>query len=231
MVNAQFLGHSCWRLSDGTHTLLIDPWLSENPRAAVRAEEIEAADAILVSHAHFDHLGDTIPIAKRTGATVISTFELVTHCQENGVENGHGMNLGGGHDFPWGRVKLTQAFHTSSCGSGTDFKAMGEPCGFLLRFGGLTIYHSGDTALFGDLALIGRLNAIDLALLPIGDNFTMGPEDALEAVRLLQPKRVVPMHFNTFPVIEVDAPAWAEQVNALGIECHVLQPGEAWQIG
>ncbi|MBW3622159.1 MAG: metal-dependent hydrolase [Armatimonadetes bacterium] len=231
MVKADYLGHSCWRLSDGTHTLLIDPWLNENPKAAVAAEEIEQADAILVSHAHFDHLGDTVSIAKRTGATVVSTFELVTYCGEQGAENGHGMNLGGAHEFPWGKVKLVQAFHTSSCGSGDDYRAMGEPCGFILQFGGLTIYHSGDTALFGDMELLGRLYPMDFAMLPIGDNFTMGPDDALEAVRLLQPKRVAPMHFNTFPVIEVDAEAWGRRVGELGVECRVLQPGESWEIG
>jgi L-ascorbate metabolism protein UlaG (beta-lactamase superfamily) len=231
MVKAEYLGHSCWRLSDGGHTLLIDPWLNENPKAAIRAEDVTEADAILVSHAHFDHLGDTVSIAKRTGATVVSTFELVNYCGEQGAENGHGMNIGGAHAFPWGRAKLVQAFHTSSCGQKEEFRAMGEPCGFLLSFGGLRIYHSGDTSLFGDMELYGRLYPMDLALLPIGDNFTMGPEDALEAVRLLKPKRAVPMHYDTFPLIEVDAAAWAEQVNGLGVECRALKPGEAWEIG
>ena len=231
MVKAEFLGHSCWRLSDGTHTLLIDPWLTDNPKAAIPADEITQADAILVSHGHFDHLGDTVPIAKRTGATVVSTFELVSFCQEGGAENGHGMNLGGGFNFPWGRAKLVQAFHTNSCGSGDDYRAIGESCGFILNFGGLTVYHSGDTALFGDMELLGRLYPMDLALLPIGDNFTMGPDDALEAVRMLKPKRVAPMHYNTFPLIEQDASAWAERVSALGVECRVLRPGEAWEVG
>jgi L-ascorbate metabolism protein UlaG (beta-lactamase superfamily) len=229
-MKAEFLGHSCWRLSDGQHILLIDPFLTGNPKAAISADDVDKADAILLSHAHSDHLGDAIPIAKRTGAMIISTFELVGYCQSEGVENGQGMNIGGAFRFAFGKVKLVQAFHTSSCGSGSDLIAMGEPCGFILHFGGLTIYHSGDTALFGDMELLGRLYPMDLALLPIGDNFTMGPEDALEAVRLLKPKRVVPMHYNTFPLIEVDAEAWAEQVRGLGVECNVLQPGDSLQI-
>lgn len=230
MVNAEYLGHSCWRLNDGTHTLLIDPWLNENPKATIKAEEIEKVDAILVSHGHFDHLGDTVAIAKRTGATVISTFELVNWCSEKGAENGHGMNLGGGHDFPWGRAKLVQAFHTNSCGGADDYRALRESCGFILNFGGWTIYHSGDTALFGDMELLGRPYPMDLALLPIGDNFTMGPDDALEAVRMLNPKRVAPMHYNTFPLIEQDAAAWAKRVRELGVECRPIQPGETWEI-
>lgn len=221
----RFLGHSACEIVEGETRLLIDPFLTGNPLAAARAEDLQAT-AILVSHAHNDHMGDALSIARRTGATVVGIYEVASWFQKQGVE-AHGMSIGGGHEFPWGWVKLTPAWHGSTYADEQgNFITLGTPAGFLLRLGDRMLYHAGDTGLFGDMALIGRRD-IDLALLPIGDNFTMGPEDALEAVRLLNPERVVPIHYNTFPVIQQDADAWSRQVQAeTTTHCTVLQPGE-----
>jgi L-ascorbate metabolism protein UlaG (beta-lactamase superfamily) len=226
MPRVTFLGHSCCSFEDGGRVLLIDPFLTGNPQAAARPEQLRPT-AILVSHAHSDHLGDAIDIARRTGATIVSNFEIATWCQNAGVTV-HPMHMGGSHTFDWGWVKLTLAFHGSTLIDENGFHTLGNPVGFLVRLGERTIYHAGDTALFGDMELIGRRHPIDLALLPIGDNFTMGPDDALEAVRLLRPRRVVPMHYNTFAVIVQDPQAFARRVAAeTEAECTVLAPGES----
>lgn len=221
----RFLGHSAFEVVEGDTRILIDPFLTGNPLAAAQAEEFEPT-AILLSHAHNDHLGDTLAIAKRTGALVVAIYEIATYLGNHGIQT-HGMSIGGGHEFPWGWVKLTQAWHGSTfVDEQGNFQTLGTPAGLLLRVGGRTLYHAGDTGLFGDMALIGR-PGIDLALLPIGDNFTMGPDDALEAVKLIKPEQVIPMHYNTFPVIEQDAAAWARRVEeATGVPCTVLEPGE-----
>jgi L-ascorbate metabolism protein UlaG (beta-lactamase superfamily) len=229
MPRVTFLGHSCCTVQADGHTVLIDPFLTGNPLAAARPDQIDPT-AILVSHGHNDHIGDAIDIARRTGATVVANFEIATWCQQAGV-NAHPMHIGGAHTFGWGWVKLTPAWHGSTLIDDQGFHTLGTPTGFLLRMGGRTVYHSGDTALFGDMALIGRRHPIDLALLPIGDNFTMGPEDALEAIRLLQPRRVVPIHYNTFDVIAQDPRAFARQVAAeTKAECVVLAPGESVEV-
>jgi L-ascorbate metabolism protein UlaG (beta-lactamase superfamily) len=226
MPRVTFLGHSCCTLEDGDRVLLIDPFLTGNPLAAARPDQLRPT-AILVSHAHNDHLGDAIDIARRTNATIVSNFEIATWCQNAGV-TAHPMHMGGSHTFDWGWVKLTLAFHGSTFIDDEGFHTLGNPVGFLVRLGGRTIYHAGDTALFGDMALIGRRHPIDLALLPIGDNFTMGPDDALEAVRLLRPRRVVPIHYNTFDLIAQDGAAFALRVQAeTEAECTVLAPGES----
>ena len=220
-------GHSCFTLvaNDGTR-VMIDPWLDENPSADIRAKDVEKLDYILVSHGHFDHFADCVALAKRTGATVVSTFELVAFCQTQGVENGHGMNIGGSFLFPFGRVKLTPALHTGSI-AGDDEGAFTTDCsGFLISLdGGPTVYHAGDTALIMDMQLLqGR---VDVAILPIGDNFTMGPEDAARAVEMIQPEVVVPMHYDTFPVIESDADAFKVDVEAVtSSSVVILEPGE-----
>ena len=225
MPRFRFLGHSACEVTDGETRVLIDPFLTGNPAAAVSAESLDPA-AILLTHAHNDHIGDTAAIAKRTGATVVGIFEIAAWFERQGLTT-HGMSIGGAHTFPWGWVKLTPAWHGSTYADEQGvFHTLGTPAGLLLRIGGRLLDHAGDTALFGDMALIGR-HGIDLALLPIGDNFTMGPDDALEAVRLLKPKAVVPIHYNTFPVIEQDAGAWAARVDAGGeTRCTVLKPGE-----
>lgn len=217
-----WLGHACLLVeTDGKH-LLIDPFLTDNPAAAVTANEVKA-DFILVSHGHGDHVGDSVAIARRTGATIICNYEMSGWFQKQGVEHVHGQQHGGSHAFPFGRVKLTLAFHGSMMPDGTYG---GNPCGFLLTLNdGKKIYDAADTGLFGDMKLIGE-EGIDLAILPIGDNFTMGPDDALRAVKLISPRRVMPIHYNTWPLIAQDAAAWAGRVRAeTKAEPMVVKPG------
>lgn len=224
MPTLRFLGHSACEATDGAARILIDPFLTGNPLAAAGPDQLNPT-AILISHAHNDHMGDALAIAKRCSVQVVAIFEIATWFEQQGVQS-HGMSIGGGHAFPWGWVKLTQAWHGSTLVDEEGrFHTLGTPAGLLLRLGGKLLYHAGDTGLFGDMALIGRAG-IDLALLPIGDNFTMGPDDALEAVKLLKPKAVVPIHYNTFPVIQQDAGVWAARVEAeTGARCVVLEPG------
>jgi L-ascorbate metabolism protein UlaG (beta-lactamase superfamily) len=184
-------------------------------------------DYILVSHGHGDHLGDTVAIAARSGATVISNFEIQNWMTAQGVKNVHPQHIGGGFNYPWGRVKLTLALHGSALPDGSYG---GNPCGFLLYLDGRKIYHACDTGLFGDMQLIGE-EGIDLAILPIGDNFTMGPDDALRAVKLIQPKQVVPIHYNTFDVIKQDPNAWAVRVEReTAAKVAVMKPGDTIEI-
>jgi L-ascorbate metabolism protein UlaG (beta-lactamase superfamily) len=184
------------------------------------------ADYILVSHAHGDHLGDTVSIAQRTGATIVSNHEIATYAGNQGL-TAHGLHIGGGWDFPFGWVKLTIAHHGSSFPDGSYG---GNPCGFLLTIEDKNIYHACDTGLFYDMKLIGE-EGVDLAILPIGDNYTMGPKDALRAVQLIEPKVVIPIHYNTFPVVEQDAAAFARSVEAeTKARCVVLKPGESYSL-
>ena len=223
-VKLVWYGHATWGIESDGKTLIMDPFFTDNPSAPIKAEEVKA-DFILVSHGHFDHVSDLISIAKRTGATVISNFEIITWCQQQGIENAHPMHIGGGHDFPFGRLQLTAALHGSVLPDGTYG---GNPCGLLIHTGGKTIYNAADTGLFSDMKLLGERNKIDAALLPIGDNFTMGPDDALYAVKLIRPTTVLPMHYNTFEVIQQDAAAFAKRVESdTESKCVVLQPGES----
>ncbi len=217
-------GHATLGLKTGAYKLLIDPFFSGNPAASTSAEAVEA-DFILVSHGHGDHVGDAISIAKRTGALVISNHEIAGWLSQQGLGKVHGQHLGGGYKHPFGYLKLTLALHGSGLPDGTYG---GNPCGFLLTTNdGKKIYMAQDTGLFGDMKLIGE-EGIELAVLPIGDNYTMGPEDALRAVKMLQPKMVVPIHYNTFDVIKQDPHAWASRVEKeTSARVMVLKPGES----
>ncbi len=205
----RYLGHSAFEIDfNGKVNLLIDPFITGNPLTTFKATDFEP-DYIVLSHAHSDHIGDTEEIAKRSGATIVSSFEIVNYFAAKGL-NGHPMNPGGGYDFSFGRISFTPAWHSSSFDDGSYG---GMPMGIVLDIDGKRIYHAGDTALFSDMALIGR-KAIDVALLPIGDNFTMGPADAVEAVKLLKPKTVVPIHYNTFDMIKQDPHIFKKSVEA-----------------
>ncbi len=221
-----WLGHAALAVETDGKKILIDPFLSGNPAAAAKPDQVQA-DYILITHGHGDHVGDTVAIAKRTGAQAISNFEIASWLEKKGLK-AHGQHIGGGFNHPFGYLKLTNALHGSELPDGSNG---GNPAGFLLSTkDGKKIYFAGDTGLFGDMKLIGE-EGIDLAVIPIGDNYTMGPADALRAVKLLQPKHVIPIHFNTFDLLKQDANAWAKQVEKeTGAKVHVLKPGESWTL-
>jgi L-ascorbate metabolism protein UlaG (beta-lactamase superfamily) len=219
-----WFGHAAIGLESGGFHLLVDPFLSDNPVAAVTADKVPA-DFILISHGHGDHVGDAVAIARRTGALVISNYEIANWFDSKGVKT-HGQHLGGGFHHPFGYLKLTLALHGSQMPDGSYG---GNPAGFLITtLDGKKIYLAQDTGLFGDMRLIGE-EGIDLAALPIGDNYTMGPEDALRAVKLIQPRHVIPIHYDTFGLIKQDARAWAGRVEGeTSTQVHVLKPGESF---
>jgi L-ascorbate metabolism protein UlaG (beta-lactamase superfamily) len=221
-MEIRFLGHSTFELTHDGVTLLIDPFLTGNPKAAATAEEV-SADAILVTHGHGDHVGDTVAIAKRTGADVLAIVEIAGEFRADGLASVRDPNLGGTVEFDWGSAKLVPAWHTSTTPKGT----VNTPAGLIVQFGGSTIYHLGDTALFGDLELIGRRHAIDVALIPIGGHYTMDRHDAVEAARMIGARQVIPCHYDTFPPIVTDAQAFRADVEgSTASEVIVLAPGE-----
>jgi L-ascorbate metabolism protein UlaG (beta-lactamase superfamily) len=222
-ISVHYLGHSCFHITTPRAKILIDPFLTGNPKAAAKAEDVQC-DFILVSHAHADHFGDAVAISKRTGAMIIASYELALFAGSLGAKV-HPMGCGGGKDFSFGRVQLTIAHHTSSVDGPGGSVMVGAPVGFLITVEGKVIYFAGDTALTMDMQLLGDRKPIDLALLPIGDNFTMGPEDAAEAVRLLKPKLSVPMHYNTFEMIQVDPEIFVREAGKHGYKVNVLSPG------
>src|SRR5437588_888697 len=220
-MDLRFLGHACFALSDGDTTVLVDPFLTGNPKAAANADEVKAT-TILLTHGHPDHLGDTVAIAKRTGAPVVAIVELANEIGGQGVEV-RDPNLGGTVEFDWGWVKLVPAWHTSTTPNGT----VNTPAGLVINFKDTIIYHLGDTCLFSDLQLVGKRAPIDVALMCIGGHYTMDRFDAVDAAQLVGAKTVIPCHYNTFPPIETDAQAFKSDVeSATGSNVVVLEPGE-----
>lgn len=225
MTKVTWYGHAALGLDTGGHKILIDPFFSGNPAAKIGPDKVPA-DFILVSHGHGDHIGDTVAIAGRTGATVISNFEVSNWLGGKGVSPTHAQHIGGGFKHPFGYLKLTVAVHGCALPDGSYG---GNPVGFLLTANdGKKMYFAGDTGLFGDMRLIGD-EGLDLAVIPIGDNFTMGPDDALRAVKLLRPKHVVPIHFGTWELIAQDPAAWARRVEKeTDAKVVLLKPGESF---
>ncbi|WP_299467933.1 metal-dependent hydrolase [uncultured Gimesia sp.] len=221
-----WLGHSAFQIETAGKMILLDPFLTGNPSAAISANAV-SADVIIISHGHGDHVGDTVEIANRTNALVIANFEIIEWLGKQGVENVHPQHIGGAHQYDFGTVKLTIAHHGSMLPDGSNG---GNPCGILLKLEDGTIYFAADTGLFYDMSLIGE-EGVDVAILPIGDNFTMGPEDSVRATKLISPKRVIPTHYNTWPLIAQDAAAWAESIRQqTTAEPVVLKPGESCQL-
>ena len=226
-MEIRYLGHATFELSDGDTTVLIDPFLGpNNPKAPVSADEVEPTH-IVVTHGHVDHVADVIPVAKRTGAAVTAIVELANEFAED-LGDGHAVhdpNLGGTVRFDWGWVKYVPAWHTSTTPKGT----VNTPAGVVVHLGGTTVYHTGDTALFGDLALVGRRTPIDVAIVPIGGHYTMDRHDAVEAVKLIGAPTVIPGHYDTFPPIETDAEAFKADVEReTSSKVVLLKPGESW---
>lgn len=225
-ITLTFHGHSALSLNVYGTKLLVDPFLTGNPLAKTKAADLHP-DYILLTHGHGDHVGDTLSIAKRSQATVIANFEIVSWVEKQGHAKTHGQHIGGGWNYPFGRVKMTPALHGSMLPDGSNG---GQPGGFLLTIGDKKIYIAGDTALFSDMALVGRAG-IDLAILPIGDNYTMGPDDSLLALDYLKPQAVIPCHYNTWSVIAIDVAEWGSRVTAeTNSQPIILSPDETYTL-
>ena len=224
MVSFTYYGHACFLLDDGKYKVLCDPFLTGNPKATVQLEDVEA-DFILITHAHGDHLGDAPEIADRTGAGLVGIPEVLGLCDERvpGLKQ-HPMNLGGSLTLPFGKVRMTLAQHSSGVPGGIA-------CGYVIYMGGLKIYFAGDTALFSDMQLIGKKDDLDYAILPVGDNYTMGLEDAAMAAQLLNARHIIPVHYNTWPIINQDVRHYKEITEAMSrAEVHIVEPGGTWKM-
>lgn len=223
-MQIRFLGHSAFLLQSGEHRLLVDPFLQGNPSCPVSLAEAQAwgVSAVLISHAHGDHWGDALEFG-RAGVPIIGTAEIGGYAQKHGAQGAVGMNIGGTFHQPWGSVTLTPAWHSSSFPDGTYG---GMPTGLVIDLGGQRLYFAGDTSLFSDMRLIGDLG-LDAALLPVGDHFTMGPQEASRCLELLRPRVAIPMHFGTFPLLTGDPQVFAREGQARGVDVRVLQPGES----
>lgn len=222
-VIIQFIGHSAFKISYGSYSILVDPFITGNPTAS--KVDINVND-ILVTHAHGDHLGDSIEIANKTGANITAIFELANYCSKKGAK-AQGINLGGKVLFSWGYAVWLPASHSSST---PDGQYGGEPASILINIGGVSIYHAGDTGLHYDMKMIGEYYKPDISLLPIGGFYTMGIDEAVQAAKLLGSKKIIPMHYNTFPAIKADADEFKQKAELAGLECIVLKPGDTSQM-
>jgi L-ascorbate metabolism protein UlaG (beta-lactamase superfamily) len=222
LAKITWFGHAAFKIEIANRIVLIDPWLDGNPTSPIKSSEIARADIVYVTHDHGDHLGDAVVLCKRTGATFVSTFELGNYAGENGVKNVVGLNIGGCVEVRGVKLHMVQAFHTC---------LRGAPTGVVVEGDGKTVYHAGDTGLFGDMRLFGELYKLDLALVPIGGYYTMGASEAAEAVKLLNSKTVIPMHYKTFPVLAQSADEFVEKVRekAPKVKVVVLNSGESYQ--
>lgn len=220
-LSITYLGHSGFILDDGEYRLAIDPFLTGNPVAVQEAGDVDVTH-IALTHGHSDHVGDTVAIAKRTGAVVIGVFEIANFMGEQGVADAVGANPGGAVKLPFGRISFTQAFHSSSY----EGRYMGMPCGLVVEMGGVVMYHAGDTALFSDMKLIGEVYRPDIAALPIGDRFTMGPELATRAAEFVGAKTAIPIHYKTFPLLAQSADGFSPK----GVTVKEMKPGEVWKV-
>ncbi|MHC4992463.1 MAG: metal-dependent hydrolase [Planctomycetota bacterium] len=216
-VNITFLGHSGFVFSDGTHAVAVDPFLTGNPVAIAKADAIEC-QYVALTHGHADHFGDTLDIARRNDATIVAAFEICEYAGEQGIANTSPGNPGGRVETDFGWIAFTQAFHSSSF----EGRYMGMPCGLVINIGGVSIYHCGDTGLFSDMRLLGEIYRPDVACVPIGDRFTMGPELATRAAEMIKPRIAIPIHYGTWPPIEQDPGQFRPQ----GVDVKVMQPGE-----
>lgn len=221
-----FHGHSNIEINTGNYTIFVDPFISGNPSCDIKKEDVKKCDYIILTHGHGDHYGDTDFLAKKFGATVLATFELAVYAEKQGHKT-HQLNLGGGFNFPFGRVKLTLAHHSSST---PDGNYAGDPAGVLITAEGKTIFHAGDTSLFEDMKIIGDTNKINYALLPIGDNYTMGIDDAVKASEYLKAEFIVPIHFDTFDLIKADVEEFSKKVESIGKKCIIMKPGNGIDI-
>jgi L-ascorbate metabolism protein UlaG (beta-lactamase superfamily) len=226
MARLTWHGHATFTLeTDDGHRIMFDPYLDDNPKADIRVDEVEALDYILISHGHFDHFQDAIPLARKTGAMLVATFEIASFCQEQGLQNVHGMHIGGGRHFPFGYAKMTPALHGGQVDGDAEGAYTSMPGGWWIDLHVKKFYYSGDTALITDMTLLR--GQVDLAVLPIGDNFTMGPDDAARAVEMIEPKVVIPVHYGTWEVIEQDPNEFRDKV-AGRAEVVILDPGDSY---
>jgi L-ascorbate metabolism protein UlaG (beta-lactamase superfamily) len=221
MLQITYYGHSSFRLNDGVYSLVIDPFLNGNPIATVKTKDVKA-DYVILTHGHGDHLGDGLEIAKDNNATIIAVNELADYCISKGAK-AHNMHIGGSFKFPFGRLKFTIAHHGSKT---PDGEYVGSPAGVVISIGGKNIYHCGDTGLFLDMKLIGEMTPIDIMLVPIGDNFTMGIDDAVKAVEFVNPKVAIPMHYNTWPLIAADPQIFSKKLEEKGKNYIIMTFGE-----
>jgi len=224
MAKLTYHGHSVFEIKTSNYNLIIDPFINGNKHTQIKPADIKA-DYIILSHAHEDHFGDTLEIAKNNDATVIAIHELAEYIASKECK-AHGMGIGGCHEFPFGTVKYTIAHHSSSY----DGQYMGEPAGVIVNIEGKNIYHAGDTSLFLDMKLIGEMQSVDFALLPIGDNFTMGIDDAVKAAEFLNAGKVIPMHYNTFDIINADPEEFKRKIESIGRKCTVMQSNESIEL-